>query len=61
MRTIDLNDDVYAVIRTAASEDAPRLFSHDGDKYKSVSSRWRNLSDGSAGGAGRTTMESHRD
>jgi integrase/recombinase XerD len=52
MRTIDLSDAAFGVVRRAASDDADWLFSHDGLKYKQVSSRWRNLCDGSAGNAG---------
>jgi integrase/recombinase XerD len=52
MRTIDLSDAAIAVLRRAASDGADWLFSHDGLIYKQVSSRWRNLCDGSAGKAG---------
>jgi integrase/recombinase XerD len=52
MRTIDLSDAALAVLRRAASDGSEWLFSHDGLKYKQVSSRWRNLCDGSAGNAG---------
>src|ERR1035437_1825123 len=52
MRTIDLSDAAFEIVRRAASDGADWLFSHDGQKYKQVSSRWRNLCDGSAGKAG---------
>jgi integrase/recombinase XerD len=53
MRTIDLNDAAFDVISRAAEDGSDWLFSHsDGLKYKQVSSRWRNLCDGSAGNAG---------
>jgi integrase/recombinase XerD len=52
MRTIDLNDEAFAILRDCASDNAEYLFSHDGKKYKQVSCRWRNLCDGSAGHAG---------
>ena len=52
MRTIDLSDAAFDVVQRAASDGADWLFSHDGQKYKQVSSRWRNLCDGSAGKAG---------
>jgi integrase/recombinase XerD len=52
MRTVDLSDAAFEVVRRAASDGADWLFSHDGLKYKQVSSRWRNLCDGSAGKAG---------
>jgi integrase/recombinase XerD len=52
MRTIDLSDAAFEVVRRAASDSADWLFSHGGMKYRQVSSRWRNLCDGSAGKAG---------
>jgi integrase/recombinase XerD len=52
MRTIDLSDVAMEVLRRAALDKADWLFSHDGQKYRQVSSRWRNLCDGSAGHAG---------
>jgi integrase/recombinase XerD len=43
IRTIDLSDGAYEIIRRAVSDKAPWIFSHDGQQYRMVSSRWRNL------------------
>jgi integrase/recombinase XerD len=46
MRTIDLSDAAYEIIRRCVADKAPWIFSHDGQQFKSVSSRWRNLAQG---------------
>jgi integrase/recombinase XerD len=43
MRTIDLSDEAYEIIRRSAGDGAPWIFSHNRLQYKKVSSRWRDL------------------
>lgn len=46
IRTIDLSEGAYQVIKEAVADKAEWIFSHDGLRYKQVSCRWRDLSRG---------------
>lgn len=46
IRTIDLSESAFQVVQHAADDKADWLFSHEGLRYRSVSTRWRNLSRG---------------
>lgn len=46
IRTIDLSDAAFEIIRGAAADKAPWLFSHKGLAYRKVSCRWRDLARG---------------
>jgi integrase/recombinase XerD len=43
MRTINLSEGAYEIIRRAVKDGARWIFSHNGEQYKEVSSRWRDL------------------
>ncbi len=46
LRTINLSDEAYELIRRCVKDGAGWIFSHGGQPYRELSSRWRDLSRG---------------